>query len=131
MSYLKRKTPLKRGGRLKPMSDKRRSQNVLYINAKNEWREDRIRKDGQIQCQWKGKPYADSEGFGVTHDDLGRCIMPANQSPHHKAGREGSLLWDKRWFMAICDRHHHILHFEEPALARKRGYLIERTGKSQ
>ena len=103
------------------MSKKRASDNVLYRTHVHEWIEDRIRKDGYLQCQFVGKPWADHV-FGVPIDDNERCIMAAMNAPHHKKGR-GKYLADKRFFMAACAFHHQ--HIEDHKKdARKRGYIL-------
>lgn len=48
---------------------------------------------------------------------------------HHKAGRNGSLLYDVRYFMACCyDCHPKRIH-ENPEWARENGYLITINNK--
>lgn len=52
------------------------------------------------------------------------CAKPSTNL-HHKAGRDGSLLTDERYFMACCSScHPQRIHFESPAWARESGYLI-------
>lgn len=122
-SYLKRRTPLKRGKPLRRVSKKRQDDNVLYKIAIQEWSEERIRIDGQKQCQFKGKPYAKDGCFGITHDDNGRCIMLAMHPPHHRKGRFGPLLYNKIWFQALCAEHHLWVESNKKE-ARKRGYIL-------
>lgn len=43
---------------------------------------------------------------------------------HHKAGRNGSLLYDVRYFMACCDDCHPRRIHENPEWARENGYII-------
>lgn len=50
------------------------------------------------------------------------CGSPANDL-HHKAGRVGSLLYDKDYFMAVCRGCHDYIH-DYPKEAEKKGYII-------
>lgn len=43
---------------------------------------------------------------------------------HHKASRNGSLLYDVRYFMACCSSCHPQRIHENPEWAREKGYLI-------
>jgi len=94
-------------------SDKRIEQWKIYKKAKIEWIKERIALDGYLRCEWAG-------------DGL-RCRHRANIYPHHKWGREGKLLYDKEFFMAICPAHHHVIHFVDPRQAYDLGYLILRS----
>jgi hypothetical protein len=42
---------------------------------------------------------------------------------HHRRGRIGKLLFDSRWFMALCRNCHSYLH-EHVAWAKEKGYLV-------
>lgn len=107
--------------RLKPVSKQKALDNTKYRQAKIEWREKRIGKDGYLQCQFVGKPYDKSDG-GM-FDYKRRCINGAMLSPHHKKGRHGSLLWNQRYFMATCLFHHNWIENNKRE-ARKRGYIL-------
>jgi len=43
---------------------------------------------------------------------------------HHKNGREGKMLYDYNYFMAVCNECHPEKIHENPAWARENGYLI-------
>lgn len=89
-----------RGG-LKRVSDKMRDNLKTYAAAKKEWwsslPEPKL-------CQWPG------------------CKKKAEKEPHHKKGRVSSLLWDVRFFAAVCFGHHNEIH-ENPKHAREIGLL--------
>lgn len=42
---------------------------------------------------------------------------------HHKKGRNGDLLFDTRYFAALCRYHHDKVH-NNPAWAKEKGWLI-------
>lgn len=63
------------------------------------------------------------------------CNHAESQDLHHKAGRTGyfdedsrfkglKLLWDVRFFMAVCRSCHNEIHHADPKWAREQGYLI-------
>lgn len=100
---MQRKTPLrakqgfkKRGGSLKPVSDKRKVLNKEYAKARKEYFE-------KVQ---------------------GRCEACGGQATdiHHKSKR-GKNLSNKDTFMAICRLCHDKVH-ANPAWAKEKGYLI-------
>jgi hypothetical protein len=45
---------------------------------------------------------------------------------HHRAGRYGSLLCNVNFWMALCRSCHDFVH-DNPAIARKFGYLLRRS----
>jgi len=97
-SSLKRKTPLKRGGRLKPVSKKRAKQNKVYSAVRLEY---------------------------LQHNPLcERCGKKADQI-HHKKGRFGERLNDKDFFMAVCMTCHNWIH-SNSIEAYSKGYLLFR-----
>lgn len=55
------------------------------------------------------------------------CNKLANDL-HHKRGRIGSLLWDPKFFMAVCRSHHNEIE-ENPEWAYKNNYSVKRTVK--
>lgn len=121
-----KRTPLKRGSkplksnqglsrgtaRIKPVSPKKAGRNEKYKKAKEEYIEElRVR-----QGLPKGAvPYCE------------RCKERAGSDLHHKASRNGSLLWDKRYFAWLCGGiggcHHHI-HHVDPKQARLDGFFV-------
>lgn len=101
--------------RLKPFSTepKKVERQGHYVSVKAEWREECIARDGYHRCEW--------------HDGAGnRCKRRASKHPHHKAGRDGELLYDKRFFMSICEGatgHHRRIHTEVKE-SEERGFII-------
>ena len=95
---LKRKTPLKRGGRLNPVSKKRAKQNKVYSIARAEYLEQ--------------NPLCEI------------CEKKADQI-HHKRGRFGDRLNEKEFFMAVCMTCHNWIH-GNPIEAYSKGYLLTR-----
>ena len=82
-SPLKRKTPMKRGGRLRPVSKKRAKQNKAY----SEFRKDHLSKN----------PFCEICGERATQI-------------HHKRGRFQERLNDTEFFMAVCMACHNWIH---------------------
>lgn len=113
-STLKRKTPLARGKpiprkhRLKPMSDKRRRELVIYL--------------GLIKEQLTEFPFCQV---------CGPLFFPAYIKPHranqnhHSMGR-GKYYLDKSTYRSACDKGHHHIHFVDPKRAREVGLLPPR-----
>jgi hypothetical protein len=97
-SPLKRKTPLKRGGRLRPVSKKRAKQNKIYSETRKLYLEK--------------YPFCDC------------CGKKATQI-HHKRGRFQDRLNDTEHFMAICHSCHEWIH-RNPMEAYAKGYLLLR-----
>ena len=52
------------------------------------------------------------------------CNKPTTNL-HHRAGREGELLYMDEYFMACCETCHPKRIHENPAWARERGYIID------
>lgn len=95
---LKRKTPLKRGGKLRPFSKKRAKQNRKYL--------------------------AERENYFTHKSACEICGARATQI-HHKKGRAGDRLFDSEFFMAICYDCHHKIH-QNPKWAYENGYMVQR-----
>ena len=107
-SSLKRKTPLrrkkelKRYAKIKPVSDKRRIQNAVYARVKN--------------------------AYLAAHPICEVCLKagsgPFSQSSdlHHRHGRAGEMLFDTRYFTAVCRDHHNWIHANSNR-ARELGWL--------
>jgi len=130
---LKRKTPLKRGGRLHPYSKKRKALNDTYLELRKDYllehpycmhfmQENGIdedvavknmgivlvkRKDGQSDGDW----------------DWGHC--PKATQIHHRKGRVGNLLIDMRWWMAVSEEGHRKIH-NDPKTSYEKGYMVPR-----
>lgn len=98
------KTTLTRGTRVSPISDQRRDDQEKYKVAKAEWFEE------HPNCQFPGCPRSRLRGHLI---DL-----------HHKAGRNGPLLYCKRYFSSLCRPHHD--HVENHlSWARANGWVID------
>ena len=57
-----------------------------------------------------------------------RCKLKPSSEIHHKAGKVSSLLYDKRYFMAV-DRACHIWIKNNVIESKKLGYSVTRLGK--
>lgn len=97
-SPLKRKTPLKRGGRLRPVSKKRAKQMKSYLDIRRTFLE-------QNQA----------------------CEICGDKSTqiHHKKGRFQERLNDTELFMPICRSCHDWIH-RNPMEAYAKGYMLLR-----
>lgn len=95
---LKRKTPLKRGGRLRPVSKKRAKQNKEYFIYRN------LYLNNHPTCE--------------------RCGSKASQI-HHKRGRFQDRLNEMEFFMSVCHSCHEWIH-RNPLEAYAKGYLLLR-----
>jgi len=99
----KAKTPLKRGGKSKPISSKRMILNAEYKIIRDEYMAD------HPVCEVKG------------------CMHPSSDN-HHRAGKTGKLYTDKRYFLAVCRYCHGEIELK-PDWAKKMGYSEIRTNK--
>jgi hypothetical protein len=81
-------------------SVKRMAEERLYLKKKKEY------LTAHIRCEVKG------------------CNKVGEQL-HHRKGRIGKLLYDERYFMAVCNEHHRIIE-DNPELAIKNGYSLKR-----
>ena len=97
-SPLKRKTPLKRGGRLRPVSKKRAKQNRAYS--------------------------VNREVYLNYHPACEICGKKATQI-HHKRGRFQDRLNEMEFFMSVCHSCHEWIH-RNPLEAYAKGYLLLR-----
>lgn len=79
---------------------KRKVEDKLYLKNKKEYLIEHIR------CEVKG------------------CNR-VSEDVHHKKGRVGKLLYDKRFFMAVC-RNHHTEIETDPKAAKENGYSLSR-----
>lgn len=86
--------------RIPKQSKKRKSEDKVYLKSKKEYLTERIR------CEVKG--------CNRVSEDL-----------HHKRGRTGNLLYDKRYFMAVCRKHHTEIE-TDPKAAKENGYSLSR-----
>lgn len=97
---LKRTAIKKSGKAIKKMSAKRYVQNEIYKVVRAEYLEE------YTVCEVK------------------ECMYPSNQI-HHKMGRIGELLTDKRYFLAVCQYCHGWIE-RKPIKAKKQGYSLNR-----
>jgi len=97
-SPLKRKTPLKRGGRLRPVSKKRAKQIKEYAKVRQEY------LSLNPSCEICGK---------------------SGTQIHHKKGRFQERLNDKNFFMSVCSCCHQWIH-NNPQVAYAKDYMVKR-----
>lgn len=79
---------------------KRKVEEKLYLKKKKEY------LTAHIRCEVKGCNYVSID-------------------IHHKKGRVGKLLYDERFFMAVCRAHHRIIE-DNPDEAKNNGYSLSR-----
>jgi hypothetical protein len=103
-SPLKRRTPLKRSGKLRPVSKKRAGQNKVYSALRREFLEAHIEK-----CCPVIKFHYDVE-------------VPCTEI-HHTFGRENEKLNDVSYWLAVSREGHRIIH-DSPNEAREHGWLV-------
>lgn len=94
---VKEEKPVKR---ISVRSVKRMAEERLYDKKKKEYLTEHIR------CEVKG------------------CNRVSEQL-HHRKGRIGKLLYDERFFMAVCREHHTEIEVN-PDAAKKNGYSLSR-----
>ena len=100
-----RRTPLKRGVcRIKSRSTKKVADAARYTKAKAEYQREHPR------CEMPG----------CTRSLLKSDLIDL----HHKAGRNGPLLYCKRYFASLCRKHHDMVH-ANPQEAREHGWIID------
>lgn len=95
-----RKTPLKRTGRLRPMSKAKAAMNERYRDAVNAARVAQLKERGDGYCV--------------------RCGRTCIPGPHHTHGRVGENLLK---FILICWRPCHVWINEHQKEARKEGLI--------
>lgn len=59
--------------------------------------------------------------------NLNNCTIKATDT-HHKAGKTGNLLWDDKYFLALCRNCHTAIEIA-PAMAKERGFSVDRLDK--
>ena len=100
-----RRTPMKRGKRVNPRSEKMTEAMEAY------------------------KPLRDL--FLMRHRECqvrARGCTRWTQDLHHRKGRLGELLLDEAWFAACCRSCHSYVH-EHGEWARKNGWLVPRSAR--
>ena len=98
-SPLKRKTQLKRGGKLRRVSKKRKGQNEVYKDVREKF------LGNNPVCQ------------------VCRCKMASQV--HHRRGRFGDRLNETEFFLAVCFECHHKIH-QNPQWAYAKDYMVNR-----
>jgi hypothetical protein len=84
-------------------SVKRMAEERLYLKKKKEY------LTAHIRCEVKG------------------CNR-VSEDVHHKKGRVGKLLYDEKYFMAVCRLHHTEIEIN-PDWAIKNGYSVKRLSE--
>lgn len=106
-SPIKRRAALRRpkvATRIKPRSDRRKVEETKYTAAKAEFQRQ------HPACQMPGCKRSLLKGDLI---DL-----------HHKAGRNGPLLYCKRYFASLC-RHHHEHVENNLSWSRANGWIVD------
>lgn len=94
----KEKKPIRK---IKPMSDKRATQNAQYLKLRKQYLE-------AYPCC-----------------EVRECHKKSTEI-HHQAGREGERLLDTNYFLAVCHDHHHKITVDSQ-WAINEGYSVLRT----
>lgn len=92
--------------KISPISDKQKVRLARYRVARDEY----MRQHGVCQAQ------------------LDRICTYKATDLHHRAGRVGELLWDTRYFLAVCRGCHQLIE-REPAMAKEKGFSLDRLDK--
>lgn len=96
----KAKTEEKKVYRIQAQSKKRKSEDKVYLKKKKEYLTAHIR----CEVKWCNR----------VSEDL-----------HHVKGRTGKLLYDERYFLAVCREHHRKIE-DFPDWAIQNGYSLKR-----
>lgn len=91
--------PTKRVKRIKPISDKKAEELSIY------------------------RPIRDDYLKEHTECEVNDCKNNSTHI-HHKNGRNGKMLYDTDYFMAVCNKCHPQKIHENPEWSRSMGYLI-------
>jgi hypothetical protein len=102
---IRRHKPLLRRTPLKRMSDRRRTERVIYARRRLVF----LRAHPQCQCC-------------LEHCQIHEDRIPASRDIHHKHGR-GRFYLDESTWMAVCRVHHDWIH-SHPSQARAKGWLV-------
>ena len=90
--------------RISIKSVKRKAEEKLYLKKKKEY------LTAHIRCEVKGCNHVSI--------DL-----------HHRKGRVGKLLYDEKYFMAVCRKHHTEIE-TNPKEAKEKGYSLSRLNNA-
>jgi len=96
---MKRRKPLNRCTKLRPVSARRAAQLKVYRSLK--------------KFVLKARPYC----------EMGDCPLRRATQIHHMKGREGARLNDTRYWLAVCAQCHDWIH-AHPKEARRIGVLL-------
>lgn len=92
-----KRSPLKRKTRLRRQSRKQKNRLQIYYWLREPWMK--------------------------LHPICEICKEAPSTDVHHRKYRYGPLLFDQRWWMAVCRRCHKKIH-ENVKWARQMGYLV-------
>ncbi len=77
------------------------------------------------------KLYKQARGeYLSNHTICQRCNIKRVDCVHHLGGRVGSMLYNEKYFMGVCDDCHEYIH-ANVAESMKKGWLITRLGKKK
>lgn len=120
---LKRKTPMKRGGCL------RRPGDLKYVGPGRQKPRKGLRAVSDRRRR-ELKEYAERRRSFLSLTENQWCPVAAGfgkkqrtTDVHHKAGREGKMLNDERYWLAVSRAGHDWIH-AHPGMARKAGWLV-------
>lgn len=95
----KKKAGLERPSRIKHTSDRRAKEYAIYLPKKAEY--------------LKNHPVCEA------------CKRNASVDLHHKLTREGKMLYNEKYFLALCRECHTFVH-DNPKEAQEKGWIIKR-----
>jgi hypothetical protein len=98
--------------RIKQISPTKKKHNELYRKAKNEYRKELCALQGR---ETKMGPLCE------------RCQKNLAEDLHHKAGRNGFMLWHKPTFSLLCRPCHNAIHFGGTTQAEMDGWIVRLT----
>jgi hypothetical protein len=102
---IRRRTPLKRGGRIASRSPERQAEEDKYRAAR--------------EAHFAEHPYCQYPGANCQ-----RNIFTSSMDLHHAAGRNGPLLYCRKYFRTAC-RLHHDLAKSQISESRRIGWVID------
>lgn len=114
---MKRSSPLRRTGRLSPVSKKRKREARTYTAKKKAFLQAHPWCQAFLSHAQVNEDYPGAVAMAVL---LG---CPRSVDIHHKAGRTGSNYLDESTWMAVSRLAHDWIH-THPKEARKRGWLV-------
>lgn len=109
------KPPKKARKRLRFETPKRAKERFIYNEAREEYLGE------HPICEWENIGIDTENGLEYPIP----CIHPSTNI-HHAAGREGKLLYDKRWFKACCDKHGGPYPHDNSDISYRTGFMVLR-----